>query len=170
MTLDPATKAYIIARSLSGQDLVPWMKQDWSGGRRAAVEAGGCWQDVGGWYVERQHQGLAAWVGKRYVGPPPSLTEQTFDSRVRRPDATVPWTAVADIIQAAPEGMKQDYRSARDEFNEWVRLGGHDGPKGGDRETHQALYDHSVRGLNFIGRNIIEAGCTRVLEQLELDF
>lgn len=108
--LTPQARLLIVTRAMSGEVLSPWWLPNWSGARAHAVSASGGWMDRDS-HGERKADGVHVWFsgeGKRYHGPPASLHEHNFESRVREPDIIMPWSEVRDIILA---GASQDRRA-----------------------------------------------------------
>lgn len=97
----------MVQHALGGEWLHTWWN-NWKEARNHVV------QGSGGYYdrhvtIERREDGIHLWVGKRYEGPSPELTDYEFETKIREPDCIMRWTEVRDLILAGstPRQRKQ---------------------------------------------------------------
>src|ERR1044072_1036539 len=109
----PNVRLEIVCNALSGEVLSAWWMPNWSPARSHVVSASGGWHD-GEWHGERKNDGVHVWFasqGPRYGGPPASVHEHDFESRVRGADIVMSWKEVREVVLA---GATIDRRVAYD--------------------------------------------------------
>jgi hypothetical protein len=171
-------------RALSGQSLSAWWQDDWTEARRRAISTSGSGSGPDGRYFEVQARGVAVWIGRRYEGGPPQLTEHDFEKRVRQPDVLMPWSEVrAIVLKGATPERRERYELAQRAYVEivgtspptpWVPTAARieaglpsDDGWYFDDPANQAHWDHStsvIGELQSASQAIIEAGCHREVE------